>query len=412
MDNQNDPSNIPTLADIVRRQTNNGALIVGFYLDVVEGTRDEDGFEACHRMEAAAQLQAVAPDLVAEFIEVISGEKCVHAQRRSPKRIRRRKPRDPKPVCAGDCRSHNRHEAIEYLASALDAPSITDDPRVTGIVRASTDHGKVAVSYLINVMNGAIQGFGPHHRMRAAQELIAHIARDELRTQPDPAEGPEAVSGHPEPVEGPVLSTAEGSHPDSTHPDPAEGPAEVQANPSVIPAEAGIQEGEDADGPLPSNNQQLETNNLPQDDAAADASLPTNNQQLKTNNQKLRTRNLPHPCYSLNHKIARSMWQSEHPIHNFIQAYDELVVAFLKEGDDDQDEEYAKRWIAGLEPDRYGKLIYQYCPYSPTPIRKPSRPRRQSRPTPATESIRQEMTADRLRREGKLPPPKRTLLWV
>ncbi len=378
MDNQND---IPTLADIVRRETNNGALIVGFYLDVVEGTRDEDGFEACHRMEAAAQLQAVAPDLVAEFIEVISGEKCVHAQRRSPKRIRPRKPRDPKPVCAGDCRSHNRHEAIEYLASALDAPSITDDPRVTGIVRASTDHGKVAVSYLINVMNGAIQGFGPHHRMRAAQELIAHIARDELRTQPDAA-NPEPVEapdpGHPEPVEGPVLSTAEGSHPDS-----------AESTPPVIPAEAGIQNGEDEDDPL-----------------------PTNNQQLKTNNQKLHTRNLPHPCYSLNHKIARSMWQSEHPIHNFIQAYDELVVAFLKEGDDDEDEEYAKRWIAGLEPDRYGKLIYQYCPYSPTPIRKPSRPRRQSRPTPATESIRQEMTADRMRREGKLPPPKRTLLWV
>ncbi len=354
MDNQNDPNNIPTLADIVRRETNNGALIVGFYLDVVEGNRDEDGFEACHRMEAAEQLQAVAPDLVAEFIEVISGEKCVHAQRRSPKRIRRRKPRDPDPVCTGDCRSHNRHEAIEYLASALDAPSITDDPRVTGIVRASTDHGKVAVSYLLNVMKGAVQGFGPHHRMRAAQELIAHIARDELRTQPDAVEGPEATSAHPEPVEGP----------------------------SVIPAEAGIQNGADVDDPLP------------------------------TNNQKLQTRNLPHPCYSLNSKIAESMWQSEHPIHNFIQAYDELVVAFLKEGDDDEDEEYAKRWIAGLEPDRYGKLIYQYCPYSPTPVRKPSRPRRQRRPTPATESIRQEMTADRLRREGKLPPPKRTLLWV
>ena len=157
----------------------------------------------------------------------------------------------------------------------------------------------------------------------------------------------------------------------------------MTANPSVIPAKAGIQGG----------------------GGGADESLPTNN-------QKLHTRNLPHPCYSLNSKIAESMWRSEHPIHNFIQAYDELVVAFLKEGDDDEDEEYAKRWIAGLEPDRYGKLIYQYCPYSPTPVRKPSRPRRQSRPTPATESIRQEMTADRMRREGKLPPPKRTLLWV
>ena len=393
MDNQNDPNNIPTLADIVRRETNNGALIVGFYLDVVEGNRDEDGFEACHRMEAAEQLQAVAPDLVAEFIEVISGEKCVHAQRRSPKRIRRRKPRDPDPVCTGDCRSHNRHEAIEYLASALDAPSITDDPRVTGIVRASTDHGKVAVSYLLNVMKGAVQGFGPHHRMRAAQELIAHIARDELRTQPD-AEAdttviPAEAGIHPSPTEVPanpsvILAKA------GIHPSPADEPTpSVTPAPSVIPAKAGIHPSP-AEGPV-----------------LGEAEAPS-----PTNNQKLQTRNLPHPCYSLNSRIAESMWQSEHPIHNFIQAYDELVVAFLKEGDDDEDEEYAKRWIAGLEPDRYGKLIYQYCPYSPTPVRKPSRPRRQRRPTPATESIRQEMTADRLRREGKLPPPKRTLLWV
>ena len=363
MDNQTDPTNIPTLADIVRRETNNGALIVGFYLDVVEGNRDEDGFEACHRMEAAERLQAVAPDLVAEFIEVISGEKCVHAQRRSPKRIRRRKPRDPDPVCTGDCRSHNRHEAIEYLASALDAPSITDDPRVTGIVRASTDHGKVAVSYLLNVMKGAVQGFGPHHRMRAAQELIAHIARDELRTQADS---------------------------------------------TVIPAEAGIQDGGDADGPSAEPTPTV----IPAKAGIQGGGDDGDAESLPTKNQKLQTRNLPHPCYSLNSRIAESMWQSEHPIHNFIQAYDELVVAFLKEGDDDEDEEYAKRWIAGLEPDRYGKLIYQYCPYSPTPVRKPSRPRRQRRPTPATESIRQEMTADRLRREGKLPPPKRTLLWV
>ena len=392
MDNQNDPNNIPTLADIVRRETNNGALIVGFYLDVVEGNRDEDGFEACHRMEAAEQLQAVAPDLVAEFIEVISGEKCVHAQRRSPKRIRRRKPRDPDPVCTGDCRSHNRHEAIEYLASALDAPSITDDPRVTGIVRASTDHGKVAVSYLINVMNGAIQGFGPHHRMRAAQELIAHIARDELRTQPD-AEADTTVIPAPS-----VIPAKAGIHPSS---------AEAPANPSVIPAEAGIQNGGDADGPSAEPTPTV----IPAK-AGIQGGGDVDAESLPTNNQKLQTRNLPHPCYSLNPKIAESMWRSEHPIHNFIQAYDELVIAFLKEGDDDEDEEYAKRWIAGLEPDRYGKLIYQYCPYSPTPVRKPSRPRRQRRPTPATESIRQEMTADRLRREGKLPPPKRTLLWV
>ena len=389
MHNNND---IPTLADIVRRETNNGTIIVCFYVDVIRGNRDEDGFEACHRMEAAQQLEAVAPGVVADFIEENAGIECIHAQRRTAK-PRRRKPRDPKPVCAGNCRSHNRHEALEYLASALDAPSITDDHRVTGIVRASTDHGMVVVSYLLNVMNGAIQGFGPHHRMRAAQELIAHIARDELRTQPD-AEADTTVIPAPS-----VIPAKAGIHPS---------PTEAPANPSVIPAKAGIQDGGDADGPSAEPTPSV----IPAKAGIQGGGDDGDAESLPTKNQKLQTRNLPHPCYSLNSRIAESMWQSEHPIHNFIQAYDELVAAFLKEGDDDEDEEHAKRWISGLVQDRYGKYIFQYCPYSPTPIREQSRPRRQSRPTPATESIRQEMTADRLRREGKLPPPKRTLLWV
>ena len=89
--------------------------------------------------------------------------------------------------------AHTRLRPSEYLASALAAPSLVDDPRVAGIVRGSTDHGKSVVSFLLHVMYGSMRGFRPNNRMQAANELIGHIARDELRAQglssPSPSTG-------------------------------------------------------------------------------------------------------------------------------------------------------------------------------------------------------------------------------
>ncbi len=69
----------PTLADIVRRETNNGETIVRFYLDVIEGKLNDDGFEVCHRLEAAEQVHAIAPGLVSEYIAQLTGLECNHA---------------------------------------------------------------------------------------------------------------------------------------------------------------------------------------------------------------------------------------------------------------------------------------------------------------------------------------------
>ena len=68
-----------SLADIVREKTNDGKVIVDFYLDVVRGKLDDEGFEVCHRLEAAEQLQAVAPGLVSEYIAQLTGVECGHA---------------------------------------------------------------------------------------------------------------------------------------------------------------------------------------------------------------------------------------------------------------------------------------------------------------------------------------------
>ena len=77
----------PTLADIVREKTNDGKVIVDFYLDVVRGKLDDEGFEVCHRLEAAEQLQAVAPGLVSEYIAQLTGVECghVHAPQAHPR---------------------------------------------------------------------------------------------------------------------------------------------------------------------------------------------------------------------------------------------------------------------------------------------------------------------------------------
>ena len=192
MSDHNEQRQPPSLADIVREKTNDGDTIVQFYLDVANGKLDDEGFEACHRVEAAMQVHAIAPEVVADAITRLTGIEC-HPRRRG-KRPNRRSREDGNPSQNADRTSTaRRHEALEYLASALAAPSLADDPRVAGIVRESTDHGKTVVSFLMHVMHGVVRGFRPRHRLQAACELIGHIARDELAR---------SGSGTPSPLTG------------------------------------------------------------------------------------------------------------------------------------------------------------------------------------------------------------------
>ncbi len=407
----------PSLADIVRQETDNGRTIVRFYLDVASGKLDDEGFEVCHRLEAAEQVHAIAPGLVSEYIAQLTGVECNHVIRRRrtrdatvvPAEASRRSRLHGNPSPDADCANSARagHEALEYLASALAAPSLKDDPRVAGIVRESTDQGKTVVSFLLHVMHGVVRGFRPRQRVEAANELLGHIARDELARSgsatPSPStgegwepalslpkgEGEEGRAGSASaepalsPAEGPALSAVEGSSPSSREPIP--GPASAEADPTVIPAKslprtrygAGIQDGGD--------------------EGDAD----------DTDTQR--------GCYDIDRKIAEAQRDPAHPIHKFVQAYDEVAAAFHGEDKKNDDDEEVRYWISGEVVDAYGKYIWEYAPAYPRSIRRKLRPKRRRSRSPGTavkgESVWMKRPSDRMREEG-IPPPKRTLIWI
>ncbi len=444
----------PTLADIVRRETNNGETIVRFYLDVIEGKLNDDGFEVCHRLEAAEQVHAIAPGLVSEYIAQLTGLECNHVilrkrtrdtttrrssgdtTRRSSGDTTRRSSGDTTrrsrgdttviPVATGthprpdaDCAktARARHEALEYLASALAAPSLAHDPRVTGIVHGSTDHGKTVVSFLMHVMHGVVRGFRPRQRVDAASELLGHIARDEIARS-----GSLPVEPALSPAEEPALSAVEGSFPPdgSSFPRKREPiPSTDEADLTVIPAEPGIQGGGDEDGLPPSPSPLTgegwgEGEGAPSFPRRACPVLDTGREPIPgpadaddTNDHR--------GCYDIDRKIAEAQRDPSHPIHKFVQAYDEVAAVFHgKDKENDEDDE-VRYWISGEVPDAYGKYIWEYAPAYPRSIRRKLRPkRRRSREpgtTPKAESVWMKRPFDKMREAG-IPRPSRFKIWV
>ena len=379
--NREKQSEPPTLADIVRQETDNGRTIVRFYLDVASGKLDDDGFEVCHRLEAAEQVHAIAPGLVSEYIAQLTGVECSHAIRRrrtSPTIRRSREDGNPSPDadCANSARA--RHEALEYLASALAAPSLAADPRVAGIVHESTDHGKTVVSFLLHVMHGGVRGFRPRQRVQAACELLGHIARDELAQSGSlPAEP--VLS----PAEEPALSAVEGSSPSSREPIPGSVPAEADL--TVIPAES-----------------------LPRTRYGAGIQGPGDGDEADDLEDQ-------RGSYDINRKIAEAQHDPAHPIHKFVQAFDEVAAAFHGKDKENDDDEEVRYWISGEVPDAYGKYIWEYAPAYPRSIRRRLRPkRRRSREpgtTPKAESVWMKRPTDKLREAG-IPRPNRFKVWV
>ncbi len=399
----------PTLADIVRQETDNGRTIVRFYLDVASGKLDDEGFEVCHRLEAAEQVHAIAPGLVSEYIAQLTGVECNHVIRRRrtrddtvvPAEVSRRSREDGNPSQDADCANsaRARHEALEYLASALAAPSLKDDPRVAGIVRESTDHGKTVVSFLLHVMHGVVRGFRPRQRVEAANELLGHIARDELARSGSVTPSPLTGEGWGEGEEGragsasaePALSAVEGSSPTAEssspanessfprrrEPIPGQAEADAEVDRTVIPAEAGIQDGGD--------------------EGDAD----------DTDTQR--------GCYDIDRKITEAQRDPAHPIHKFVQAYDEVAAAFHGEDKKNDDDEEVRYWISGEVVDAYGKYIWEYAPANQRSIRRKLRPKRRRSRSPGTavkgESVWMKRPSDKMREEG-IPKPKRTLIWV
>ncbi len=423
--NREKQSEPPTLADIVRQETDNGRTIVRFYLDVASGKLDDEGFEVCHRLEAAEQVHAIAPGLVSEYIAQLTGVECNHA-------ILRKRTRDTTviPVATGthprpdaDCAktARARHEALEYLASALEAPSLKDDPRVAGIVHESTDHGKTVVSFLLHVMHGVVRGFRPRQRVDAASELLGHIARDELaRTGSLPAEPVLSPAEGPvlSPAEEPALSAVEGSFPRKACPvlDTGREPIPGSSKPSVTPAfQGGGDEGGLPPSPSPLTGEGWgEGEGAPSFPRRACPVLDTGREPIPAPADADDTDD-HRGSYDIDRKIAEAQRDPSHPIHKFVQAYDEVAAVFHGEDKENDEDDEVRYWISGEVPDAYGKYIWEYAPAYPRSIRRKLRPkRRRSREpgtTPKAESVWMKRPFDKMREAG-IPRPSRFKIWV
>ena len=133
----------PSLRDIVRQETDDGRLIVRFFVSTMQGQLQDA--KPSHRIAAARQLVKLGFTEAQDFIDENAS---------APKRRRRAQHSPP---------------ADRKLASGL-----------AKIVRQETDDGRVAVRFLVDVMQGGLPGFKPHHRLAAARELLRRGFDDTL----------------------------------------------------------------------------------------------------------------------------------------------------------------------------------------------------------------------------------------
>ena len=269
----------PTIADIVREKTGDGALIIDFFTDVMTGRIE--GAELCHRIDAAKQLVKYGSKDAAEFLAKYKGVPCGHSTRGRPNQA------DP---CSAEERT--------LVAVTLNAPATLtrdfltvlsgiDEFLMARLIRAQTADGVTVIEFLDDVMQDRTDGFRTHHRIAAAKELIVHIIRDEHPSHtPSPSTTPSPLTGEgwgegDTPVEGRFprrqrgTQTTQSSFPrkreprgagcldparlehmlNSTHPSfpakagtqgrgvsrPSEVGAHAELNSSVVPAKAGTQ---------------------------------------------------------------------------------------------------------------------------------------------------------------------------
>ena len=129
---------ISPIQHIVREETQDGRLIVRFLVAAMQDQiRDAKPY---HRLDAARQLIKLGFEEAKEFASI-----------------------KPLPQSAGEGRDG-------APADTLDTTSL--NPDLARFIRAETDGGRQAIRFLIDVMLGYMPGFGPHHRIDAAKELL------------------------------------------------------------------------------------------------------------------------------------------------------------------------------------------------------------------------------------------------
>ncbi len=182
----NETQSISPIQSIVREETRDGRLIVRF---LVAAMQDEiRDAKPHHRLDAARQLIKLGFEEAKEFASLPAT---------SMKRAEQQKPE----------------------ADTIDTANL--NPDLALFIRAETDGGRRAVRFLVDVMLGFMPGFGPHHRIDAAKELLRRgfdEAPDDLPLFPQPSGEDRNVAHHYtyadalQPALGePVLSLSKGS---------------------------------------------------------------------------------------------------------------------------------------------------------------------------------------------------------
>ncbi len=136
------------LARIIREETDDGRMIVQFLLDMM---RDRSGeTRDCHRMAAARQLAKFGLEEAHAFIQAAS----------EPAKSRTKSTTPANPTNSGQ------------------------NNELADLIKNETSGGRDTVRFLVNVMNGNLEEFKPHHRIAAAKELLRR-GFDDISEQPE-----------------------------------------------------------------------------------------------------------------------------------------------------------------------------------------------------------------------------------
>ena len=164
------------LASIVREETDDGRLIVRFLVDAMQGRLE--GSKPCHRLDACRQLVALGFEDGRNLIPDTTG-----AARHNG---------------APTHRANGAQPALGRVDRL--------DKKLAELIRKETDDGRAAVRFLVDVMQGSLDGFKPHHRLAAAKELLR-------RGFPKPAGAPTSPRQAPSTLDRDAPASGNGRRP-------------------------------------------------------------------------------------------------------------------------------------------------------------------------------------------------------
>ena len=205
------------LSQRIQAKTDNGDTVIDFLIEVMHDHRD--GFKICHRLGAARLL-------------TMYGCSCKSADAQADQAI--------------DFIIDNPPELSTPRADSDSSRETKFDIALAKKIRESTDDGASVCRFLINVMEGHLKSFGPHHRISAARELLSRGFGKHARQ--------EARASLPKPDNAPSPLRERAGVRVNTHPSTDEGDSHSESSP-VIPANAGIHEVARPSATHPSNEE-------------------------------------------------------------------------------------------------------------------------------------------------------------